>query len=353
MRRLTLILTLALFSIAVAGNSGLRAQQGTQQGTPLGAQQEAQQPAPKRHLIAVFNFTDTAADSAARGMARTQVRPGRQITGLLIARLVSDGIYQVMEPGRIQNALKEQSLPAGNLSDAETAAKIGHLLGADAVVTGQITQFGVAGQEANAADEQSAASGPGGADAARGDVVVAITAQIIDTNTGQIIASTASKGVSKPATGASPSQGEESTAPGGATGAESRNLHGRVHADAVQTLLSKAMNDAVNALAKGLESENARLSPWAPPPLSGEITNASTPDVAINVGSAAGLKVGDEMLVTRMVHVVTEEGTQSPVGTIEDQVGVLTITRVQEYSAVGRFSGTEAPKIGDLVKPLN
>ena len=141
--------------------------------------------------------------------------------------------------------------------------------------------------------------------------------------------------------------------PGGPEGIESRNLPGRVHGDPVQTLMGKAVNDAVNALAKGLESESGRLSRWAPPPLSGEITNASTPEIAINVGSAAGLKVGDEMLVTRMVHVVTEEGTQSPVGTIEDQVGVLTITRVQEYSAAGRFSGTETPKAGDLVKPLN
>src|SRR6185437_14131896 len=252
--------------------------------------------------------------------------------------------------------LKKQNLPAGNLSDAETAAKIGHLLGADAVVTGEVMQFGVAGQEANGAngaDEPAGASGPEGADAAKGDVVVAITAQIIDTNTGQVIASTASKGVSKPAAAASPSQGGGSTMPSGATSVESRNLPGRLLADSAQILLSKATNDAVNALAKGLESESARLSPWAPPPLSGEVTDASTPEIAINVGSASGLKVGDEMLVTRMVHVVTEEGTQSPVGTIEDQVGVLTITRVQEYSAAGRFSGTETPKAGDLVKPLN
>jgi hypothetical protein len=219
------------------------------------------------------------------------------------------------------------------------------------VITGEVTQFGVAGREANGAD--GAGSEPNEEDASKRDVVVAITAQIIDTNTGQIIASTASKGVSTPAATTSPIRGGGSTAPGGAAGMESRNVPGHVHGDPVQTMMGKAMNDAVNALAKGLESESGRLSRWAPPPLSGEITNASTPEIAINVGSAAGLKVGDEMLVTRMVHVVTEEGTQSPVGTIEDQVGVLTITRVQEYSAVGRFSGTEAPKTGNLVKPLN
>ncbi len=353
MRRFTLILTLALVSIAFTASRALQAQQGAQHETQQGPQQGARQKAPGRHLIAVLNFTDAGARSAAKGTAGTQFQPGTQITGLLIARLVSDGIYQVMEPSRIQTTFKKQNLA---FPDAQTAAMIGHLLGADAVVMGEVTQFGVAGQEANGANgsgEPAAASGPGGADAARGDVVVAITAQIIDTNTGQVIASTASKGVSKPATAASPNQGEGSTAPGDATGVESRNLPGRVQADPVQALLGKAMNDAVNALAKGLESESARLSRWAPPPLSGEVTDASTPEIAINVGNASGLKVGDEMLVTRMVHVVTEEGTQSPVGTIEDQVGVLTITRVQEYSAIGRFSGTETPKIGDLVKPLN
>src|SRR6185437_11718360 len=124
---------------------------------------------------------------AAKGIPGTQVQPGRQITAMLIARLVSDDIYQVMEPSRIQTTLNKQNLPAANFPDAETAAKIGHLLGADAVVTGEVTQFGVAGQEANGAngaDEPAAASEPGGTDAARRDVVVAIAAQIIDTNTG-------------------------------------------------------------------------------------------------------------------------------------------------------------------------
>jgi hypothetical protein len=34
---------------------------------------------------------------------------------------------------------------------------------------------------------------------------------------------------------------------------------------------------------------------------------------------------------------------------VEDKLGILTITEVDEGSAVGKFSGATAPKVGDAV----
>ena len=72
--------------------------------------------------------------------------------------------------------------------------------------------------------------------------------------------------------------------------------------------------------------------------------------IIINVGSSAGLKVGDRLAVKRVGRKITDPATGKVLRQIEDSVGDLTITEVEAGSAVGKFSGTGAPKVGDVVK---
>lgn len=331
MRKLALLLTVSLFSIVFAGNKELPALQAAQQ-------------AAKRHRIAVLDFNDAGIGSPAPAAPGARGDVGKGISALLTSRLVKDGTYQVIESNQIRKILVGQNLSNSNLSDPETAAKIGHILGVDAVVVGEVTKFGRDGQGASAGKSQAASSGDKGAGAATIEVAVAITAEFIDTNTGQAIASAGSRGVSQ-RTGKNLQA--EAAANGGQVTAVSMES-----SDFAKTMIGQATVAAVNELAKELEGESAKLPRWAPPPLRGQITDASTPNIVINVGSTAGLKVGDQMLVTRVVHVVRERVANTPVGAVEDQVGELTITSVQEDSAVGRFSGTRSPEVGDVVRPL-
>ena len=84
--------------------------------------------------------------------------------------------------------------------------------------------------------------------------------------------------------------------------------------------------------------------------VSGLIADASTPDIIVNVGSQAGLKVGDKLVVSRVVRVVRDPATGKPLRSIEDSIGQLTITSVDATSAVGIFSGSGTPKVEDTVK---
>ncbi|HEV2135636.1 MAG TPA: CsgG/HfaB family protein [Terracidiphilus sp.] len=335
MRKFSLISTLALFPLFIVLATGLRAQEAAQQ-----------QPA-KRHRIAVLEFNDSGVSGAAQALFGRQVDVGKGVSDLLINRLLMDGTYRVTEPDQVEKILVEKNLSHSNLFDAQTAAKVGYNLGADAVVVGEITQFGRDDKRSGTEDiarTSPDSKGPSGGETDGAGMIVAITAEFVDANTGQVLITANAKGVSHRSGQNSPGSTDGNGGTPNAANMESNAF--------TQTLIGKATTAAVNELAKELEGEDAKLPRWAPPPLKGEITDASTPNVVINVGSAAGLKVGDQMLVTRLVHVVRERVANEPVGTVEDQVGELTITSVQPASAVGRFSGGETPKVGDLVRPM-
>lgn len=331
MRTLTPILTLFLVSIVFPCNGGLRAQQATQQP-------------PKQHLIAVLNFNGSAVNGASQGVFGAQFDIGSGISQMLAGRLVSDGTYQVATRTRIEEVLKTRNLSDGAVVDPAMAAKVGYSLGADAVVVGVVTQFGWDDESGKPEGTPAEPVSPEGAAALpTRKAVVTITAQFIDANTGQVLVTANSKGVSR-RSGTKLLDTAGTAASGGNLTMESSNF--------VQSMIGEATAAAVNELAKELEGENANLPKWTPPPLRGKITEVSSTNIIIDVGSAAGLKVGDKMLVTRVVHVERDRVTETAVGAVEDEIGVLTIVSVQDDSSVGHFSGAEAPKVDDQVRPL-
>ena len=116
--------------------------------------------------------------------------------------------------------------------------------------------------------------------------------------------------------------------------------------------LQQDASQAVTDLATNLDTDSAKLPTITAPTVSvsGLVADASTADVIINVGSQAGVKVGDKLAVSRVVRVVKDPTTGKPLRSIEDPVGQLTITSVDASSAVGSFSGAGKPKTGDTVK---
>lgn len=335
MRKFTLILSLFLPAILLAMQTGVRAQEAAQQ-----------QPA-ARHRIAVLEFDDSAVTGASQAVFGRQVDVGKGISDLLINRLIRNGTYDVIEPNQVEKILVEKKLSNSDFSDAQTAAKVGYALGADAVVVGEVTQFGRdngSGSGGQKSGEPAEGKSPSDGGTDKAGMVVGLSAEFVDTSAGQVLITASCKGVSQ-------RSGKNVTGDNGQSAGQ-QNPENMESSAFAQTQIGQATTAAVNYLVKELEGENAKLPRWTPPPLKGEITDASTPNIVIDVGSAAGLKVGDEMLVTRVVHVVRERVANQPVGSIEDQVGELTITSVHEDSAVGRFSGGGKPAVGDLVRPM-
>jgi curli biogenesis system outer membrane secretion channel CsgG len=62
--------------------------------------------------------------------------PGVYVSNELVAKLVQNGYYTVIERSKINDVLKEQSLTLSGLVDEEQAVEIGNMIGAQALITG-------------------------------------------------------------------------------------------------------------------------------------------------------------------------------------------------------------------------
>jgi curli biogenesis system outer membrane secretion channel CsgG len=327
MRRL--MLTFSLFSLLVVSGAVLRGQA-----------------APVKHRIAVLDFNYATVMSTSQAVFGTQVDIGKGISDMLIDRLVNDGTFRVIERNQIDKIINEQNFSNSNRADPSTAAKIGHILGVDAVIVGDITQFGRDDQSKNIgamAGKWGSGFGLGHVGTHKAKAEVAITARLIDTNTGEILASATGKGESQ-------RSGTDLLGGGAGTGGFGAGGAGMNSSNFAQTIIGEATTAAVTQLAQGLESDGAKLPTVAAAPVNGLIADASTPDIIINVGSSSGVTLGQTLQVTRVVRVVKDPTTGKPLRSIEDSIGTLTITSVDSGSAVGHFSGSGTPKVGDVVK---
>jgi hypothetical protein len=123
-----------------------------------------------------------------------------------------------------------------------------------------------------------------------------------------------------------------------------------------QTILGEAVKQSVAQLASNLDAKAATLpAPEAPkaaalPPLDGLVADATGSDLIVNVGSSAGVKVGDKLAITRVSRTIKDPATGKPLRTIEAPVGFVTVTSVDAGSASGKFTGSDTPKVGDKVK---
>jgi len=255
----------------------------------------------------------------------------------------------VIERKQLDKTLAEQNFSNSDRADNATAAKIARILGVQAIIIGSITQFG--------RDDQSKAIGGGAASGALGKfgiggvktskstAVCTITARMIDTTTAEILASVQGHGEeSRSGTGILGSGGSWGGAGGGGLDMRSSNFG--------NTILGAAVNKATTDVAHGLDQRAASL-PTAPVQvvkIDGVVADVS-PDgtVIINVGSKDGVKVGDTLAVNRKIRDVKDPTSGRVIRSVVDAIGTLTITEVDESSAVGKFSGGGAAKVGDKV----
>jgi curli biogenesis system outer membrane secretion channel CsgG len=304
----------------------------------------AQQP-PAKKKVAVLDFQYATVMSSVQAIFGTQQDIGRGISDLLVDRFLKDGTYRVIERRDINKVLQEQNFSNSDRADASTAAKIGRVLGVDAIVIGDITQFGRDDHSTGAA--ASAFShwdkyGIGKVGVHKAKAVVAVTARLIDVNTAEILASETGKGESqRSGTNLLGGGGDWGSGGGGSFDMGSSNF--------AQTIIGEAVNGAVTELATKLGQDAGKM-PTQTVQINGLVADATGNSIVINVGSKAGVHVGDHLVVSRVSRVIKDPATGKPLRSIEEPVGQLTITSVDEGSAVGTFNGAGQPKVGDAVK---
>jgi hypothetical protein len=86
--------------------------------------------------------------------------------------------------------------------------------------------------------------------------------------------------------------------------------------------------------------------------VSGLIANVSDNTLILNVGTNAGIKVGDKLGIFRRGRTIWDPATGRVLKTFKTRLGDVTITEAEEFSSAGVFSGPAPPKVGDTVETV-
>lgn len=300
----------------------------------------------QKRRVAIMNFEYGTVSTSAAQIFGTNVDIGKGISEVLVDRFVNGTTFTVFERKAMDKLIGEQNISNSDRFDPSTAAKIGKLVGVEAIIIGSITQFGRDDKKTGLGGIGGAIGGKyglGGVGKTNSKAVVQITARMISVDTGEILASTQGKGESA----------RSGFDLGGAGGAAGGKFGGggvdMKSSNFGQTIIGEAVNNAVTQLAKGLEMNSVRI------PAKALVIDALVADVSgvtliINKGSAAGVKVGDQLTVRRGGKAITDPATGKLLRRQETMVGTLQITEVDDVSSTGTYRGSGPAKIGDTVK---
>jgi curli biogenesis system outer membrane secretion channel CsgG len=298
---------------------------------------------PKK-LVTVMNFEYGTVKSYVAQIFGSDQDIGKGISDMLVDKLLKDGKYRLIERSALDKILAEQNFSNSDRADSNTAAKIGKVLGVDAIIIGSITQFGRDDQHTNVGGGGYGLGrfGLGGVGASKAKAVVGITARVINVSTGEILASVQGTGEStRSSTSLIGAGGGWTGGGGGGLDMGSSNF--------ANTILGEATHKAVDDVGAKLDEEADKI-PARTLVISGVVADATGNTLILNVGKKAGVKVGDKLTVTRQVRVVKDPTTGKVIKSVEDKVGEATVTEVDDDSATATFVGSGPAKVGDVVK---
>ena len=171
--------------------------------------------------------------------------------------------------------------------------------------------------------------------------MVAITARMVNIDTGEILAVATGKGEStRSGTSLIGAGGSSEGGGGGAYDMRSTNF--------ANTILGEAVGQAVTSVAMQLQANAGRISARVVK-IDGLVADATGGTLILNIGRKAGVKVGDKLAVVRTGREIKDPATGRVIRRVEDSLGEVTITEVDEESAVGNFTGPAPAKVGDRV----
>ena len=330
----TLILGIFLVSLAEAQTPAPAA---TAPGAPAPAQG-------RKKRVAVFDFDYATVQSYTSAAFGTNVDVGRGMSDLTVKYLVKDGTYSVIDRKAMDKILAEQNFSNSDRANPNSAAKLGKLLGVDAIIVGSVTQFGNDTQNTKVGGGGGGwgGYGIGGIGHKKSKAIVAVDARIINIDTAEIMGVASGKGESSR---------ESTSLLGGGS-----NWHGWGggavdfgSSDFQQTILGEAVNAAVQQMSGELIADNSKLEARTIH-VEGLVAGVDGSQIILNVGGKAGLKVGDQLTVERITKEIKDPSTGQVIRRMSSPVGVIRLTDVDEISAVGAVVSGTGFKVGDAFK---
>ena len=331
-----------LLCISILVVSPCAAQQAATPAAAPGAAPATAAPQGPKRLVAVMNFDYGTVKTVVASIFGTDQDVGKGITDLMVQKLVQDGKYRVIERAALDKIIAEQNFNNSDRADPSSASKIGRILGVDTIILGSITKFGrddkqIGGVGGGHSGWTGALAGVGKKES---KAVVAITARLVNTTTGEILASVTGNGES--------SRGGLFLGGGGGTGfSGGGGAFDMSSSNFAQTILGEAVNKAVTDCATQLDNAAGTL-PIIKATYSGVVADVSGNTIIINIGNKVGVRVGDSIQISRPVRTVKDPTTGKVLKTVTSQLGSATVTDVDADSATATYAGATPPKVGDV-----
>ena len=300
----------------------------------------------RRPRIAVMDFDYATVQSNSSALFGSNVDIGKGIADLLVTDLVKDGSFSIIERKVLDKIMAEQNFSNSDRADATSAARLGKLLGVDAILVGSITQFGNETKKTNIGGGGGnwGGFGVGGIGHSKTNANVGITARLVNVDTGEIIAVAEGAGQS--------SRSSTSLLGGGGNwhGAGSGNVDFG-SSNFQQTIIGESVKMAVDKLTTDLVSNASRVSVRVIT-VEGLVAAVDGDQVILNVGGKAGVKVGDQLEVLRVGREIKDPATGAVIRRLSTSVGVIKATDVDDASAVCTPVSGSGFKVGDRVKSV-
>jgi curli biogenesis system outer membrane secretion channel CsgG len=282
-------------------------------------------------------FTETGSFGAAGYSYNSSLESFAQgLTEMMITELLQHDRFLVIERQAIADVLAEQNLQYSGAVNPETAVQAGRVIGAQFFVRPVITTFSY-GEKGRATD--AAVTVPvdvpvaGGIRIGGGKKTVqarlVIDSRIYDVETSQITVSVTGEG-----------------------SVESKSSQVSLDTDVLDvgtsgfedTPLGEATRAAVQEVVANIIAELGDV-PWQ-----GRVVTVRGGQIYINAGSDAGMRVGDMLEVSRVGEELIDPETGLNLGQVEDTLGRLRITSVEEKFSIAAPVGSVACERSDIVR---
>jgi curli biogenesis system outer membrane secretion channel CsgG len=299
------------------------------------------QAAPRKKRVAVFDFDYATVRSNVAALFGSDVDIGKGISDLLVNQLVKDGTYSVIERKALDKIMAEQNFSNSDRANPTSAAKLGKLLGVDAIIVGSITQFGNDNKNTNigGAGRNWGGFGVGGFGQKKSKAVVGLDARIVNVDTGEIMAVAEGKGESE--------RSSTSLLGGGGNwhGAGAGNID-MGSSDFQNTIIGEAVKKAVDEMGKGVIDGNAKIEARTIS-VDALVAFVESGKVVLNVGAKAGLKIGDQLSVERVNQEIKDPSTGKVIRRMMTKLGMVQVSDVDDSSAECTVVNGAGFKIGD------
>jgi curli biogenesis system outer membrane secretion channel CsgG len=243
----------------------------------------------------------------------------RSLTEALTTQLVATNRFMVLERAALVQVQQEQDLGASGRVNAETAPSIGRIIGAQVLITGDITGFthnrsSIGGRMTNVIRGLNASI-------ERVSASVTIDLRLIDAVTGEVVASVQGTGEASQSGVASDLTKEE------------KQVAGSVQ---LTTPLGKASREAVDRAVTGIVANMPKV-PW-----SARVIDFRDGLVYVNAGTAHGITPGLTLEIFDPQPPLIDPVSGANLGTPDKLVGEVLIERVDDQYATARVvNGSE------------